>query len=492
MAGPAPAEQGRGDRSLNPKMALFRVTSAAETNRRSLPQVAVDGRLDEPNQQHSESETLLLESLYPAVSNLPIRERLLDFSSTDTSIHDCIMDSDNAQRDVYPYLKDNPVSAGITGEVLVQSSKDAGYAFDDLVDRLLAQPMSKSDSKYSAMFFCLYRKFAAPADLLEAIIDRFEALDKDKNPQVLRVSSQLRYLSIMAQWVAGYPGDFAHELTRRRMTAFITALATNRVFAVAAKEMGCYLEVISTDDDTNWACSDADRERTYTMETSMSHSLLQGLSPTLEAISPADDTSKYHDSMVTGDALNMSARHSATSSDSSILGRSGSSSTGSAQTLLNTFESAQQQARLLVPVARYPLTKLQWHEFMESPDDDIARELTRIDWVMFSSIRPRDLVRHVGSPAHQKEKCKSLEHIDRMIGQFNHVAYWVTNMILLRAKPKHRAKALEKFMSLAWVSVHHHDHKPTINAKHRNCVISITTILSEPSSQASTGVLYSV
>ncbi len=105
------------------------------------------------------------------------------------------------------------------------------------------------------------------------------------------------------------------------------------------------------------------------------------------------------------------------------------------------------------------MTKLQWHEFMETSADDIARELTRIDWTMFSSIRPRDLVRHVGSQTGQKEKCKSLEHIDRMIGQFNHVAYWVTNLILLREKPKHRAKALEKFMALAWVSVQHHDRR---------------------------------
>jgi len=96
---------------------------------------------------------------------------------------------------------------------------------------------------------------------------------------------------------------------------------------------------------------------------------------------------------------------------------------------------------------------------METSADDIARELTRIDWTMFSSIRPRDLVRHVGSQTGQKEKCKSLEHIDRMIGQFNHVAYWVTNLILLREKPKHRAKALEKFMALAWVSVQHHDRR---------------------------------
>lgn len=89
---------------------------------------------------------------------------------------------------------------------------------------------------------------------------------------------------------------------------------------------------------------------------------------------------------------------------------------------------------------------------IDTPEEDIARELTRIDWIMFSSIRPRDFVRHVSLTTNQKKKCKSLENVDRMICHFNHVAFWVANLVLLRDKPKHRAKALEKFMAVTWVS----------------------------------------
>ena len=38
-----------------------------------------------------------------------------------------------------------------------------------------------------------------------------------------------------------------------------------------------------------------------------------------------------------------------------------------------------------------------------------------------------------------------------MIKQFNHVAFFVASMILLRDKPKHRARCLEKFMGIAVV-----------------------------------------
>ncbi len=350
-----------------------------------------------------------------------------------------------------------PTSAERSDELIAHSATDAGYTFDDLVDRLLSQPMSKSDVKYSAIFLCLYRKFAAPADLLTAIIDRFEALEEEDNPQMLRITSQLRHLGIVAQWVAGYPGDFAHPFTRRRMTEFVATLASNRVFAVAAKELGYYLEVISNDDETFWAYSDIRGETADTIYTALGNVSIQSPKSTSDVSFTAGDPGKRYDRVSSDKSLSKSARHSATSSDSSVVGRSGSNSTGSVHTLLSGLESAQRQAELLVPVPRNPLTKAQWHQFMETADEDIARELTRIDWIMFSSIRPRDLVRHVSCRPGRKDRWKSLEHVDRMIGQFNHVAYWVTNVVLLREKPKHRAKALEKFMNLAWVSVEHHN-----------------------------------
>jgi hypothetical protein len=40
-----------------------------------------------------------------------------------------------------------------------------------------------------------------------------------------------------------------------------------------------------------------------------------------------------------------------------------------------------------------------------------------------------------------------------MIKQFNHIAFFVASMILLRDKPKHRARCLEKFMSIAVVRI---------------------------------------
>ena len=329
-------------------------------------------------------------------------------------------------------------------------TKGLGVSFHDLVDRLISQPMSKSDAKFVAIFLCLYRKFAAPLDLISAIMLRFEQLNQSEYPRILRISSQLRYLNILAQWISGYPGDFAHVLTRRNMASFITSLAGNRVFAVASTEMSYYLDVVDKDDDTEWGCSDNTRSRASTVESSRSRSSVQSTSLTLNADLAAEDS--IVESNPEQKIRRQSTRSSATPSTSSSADRSGSQSNGSFQTLLNSVENAQRQAQLLNPVPRNALTKVQWHYLMDTSDDDIAGELTRIDWIMFSSIKPRDLVRHVILPADRKEKCKSLENVNRMINQFNHVAFWVANTILLRNKAKHRAKALEKFMGVAWVS----------------------------------------
>lgn len=319
-------------------------------------------------------------------------------------------------------------------------SKESGASFDELVDRLLSLSMSKSDSKFKAIFLCLYRKFAAPSELTSAIIYRFDRLSCSAQPDINRINSQLRYLSVFAKWISDYPGDFAHPLTRQIITSFLEGIAENRVFAVARKEMNAYLDIVTDDDDTEWACSDSIKSRA-------SRGFL-GIHTTTSMVSPDPLNDLTQDEPM----QRQTTRNSATTSMTSTAGKSGNLSTGSFQTLLNSVESAQRQAQLLTPIPRNPLTKIQWRQFIETPEEDLAKELTRIDWIMFSSIRPRDLIRHVSLPVEQKEKCKSLENVNRMIDHFNHVAFWVANLILLRDKAKHRAKALEKFMGVAWVS----------------------------------------
>jgi hypothetical protein len=302
--------------------------------------------------------------------------------------------------------------------------EEIGFLFEQLVDKLLGQPRSKADAKFASIFLALYRKFASPGVLLTAIIERFEALRNQQLTHVTKIASQQRQLCILEQWVGLYPGDFAYPSTRKMMETFVQSIASDRIFAVASKEMAADLEVVAEDDDTDWAFCDRNRERAK-------YDSGSGISKNMSVLNISDDTASLASTLRSGSS------------------RSTSTTASSSQTMLNVVADAQRRARAIVPNPRVPLTKVQWHALMDQPDELVAKELTRMDFILFTSIRPRDLVRYVGLSSEQKKRCRSLENVHRMIEHFNHVANWVVNFVLLRDKPKHRALMLEKFYRIA-------------------------------------------
>ncbi|KAM0094727.1 hypothetical protein ACP6JD_001795 [Aspergillus fumigatus] len=332
------------------------------------------------------------------------------------------------------------------------SSNETGYTFDELVDRLVAQPMSKQDSKFSSIFLCLYRKFAAPASLLNALIHRFERNEKNITDQLARIADQLRLLNVMAQWVSEYPGDLAYPKTRKRILDFVSTLEKSHFYMFAAKEIGSYLEVNTEDDDVGWPFKDGDVEEFEDQEALYVNSGWSSPSMFLGGPTSGEDEGEEEeeDPIYNMSALDLSEgppEQSTRLSGTSTVDKPGTISSQSFMSLC--IDAAQRESERLELTPTVPLTKIQWRQFMEIPDEDFARELTRIDWIMFNSFRPRDLVRHVSISGPDKDKIQSLKHVNRMIKQFNHVAFFVASMILLRDKPKHRARALEKFMNIA-------------------------------------------
>ena len=354
---------------------------------------------------------------------------LFEETASEASTTDSMHESSGTTPDATPGAQST--TAGIS---------DSGVTFDELVDRLLAQPTSKTDTKFCAIFLALYRKFAAPGLLLEAIVERFDALDRNGTPQIIVTLDQLRYLTILEQWLARYPGDFAFPKTKKRMRTFVGKLSQGPVFGAAGKEMASHLDSVQEDDDTNWAFNDENRASnvndTRTSISSRASTLID------------DPNFNFDDFKLSGSTIfeDLAPRSSNSIADTttSISG----TSTTSSQIMLNV-ETAQRQAEKLQPHPRVPLTKVQWRMLMEIPEEVIAKELTRMDWIMFSSIRPRDLVRQVSLSKSERANCKNLNHVNRMTDHFNHIAFWVANYILLRDKPKHRAFMLEKLMRVA-------------------------------------------
>lgn len=320
-------------------------------------------------------------------------------------------------------------------------AKVAGMTLNDLVDRLLGQPMNKADNNFEDVFLCLYRKFAAPSELFNTILARYESTADDSSIHYLtRTSSQLRMITVVAKWVATYPGDFASPSTSQKLQDFIEKLSVEPAFAAAAQEMRTDLECkVVEDDDTGWARTDADVAAESDESAATSLTKVQSMDPTSSAFL----TGNGEDSMEKPERR-PSVAPSHASRESLPPATPVSTHQG-----YHTVEDYEAEAATLVPAQTLPLTKFRYHMCLDISDDDFASEITRIDWIMFSSIRVRDLVRHVSLPLALKGKCKSLANVNRMIDHFNHIARWVSNLVLMREKAKHRAVMLEKFMRIA-------------------------------------------
>ena len=312
--------------------------------------------------------------------------------------------------------------------ILEKSPKVTGVELGELVDRLLAPRLTKADNSFSDIFLCLYRKFAAPGQLFSAVLVRLDRVRDEKGVHYLtKTATQLRIIEVVAKWVSLYPGDFARMTTRRNLESFIKHLSTEPIFSIAARQMRRNLHVnVIEDDDTGWANCDTSGDEIASKILSKEMAELSSGINSMQFDTDGDTTTRGSDYL----GPNRNSRLSV-------------------QTDLSSVEDYEQAAMMLEPSDHLPMIKARYHIFMEISDDEIAMELTRMDWIMFSSIRVRDFVRHVSLSAAQKEKCKSLQNVNRMINHFNHIAKWVANMILLRDKAKHRAQIMEKFMNIA-------------------------------------------
>jgi len=309
-----------------------------------------------------------------------------------------------------------------SSEDVENREKYKGVPFEELVERLVAIPASKEDTDFATIFFCFYRKVAAPKRLLSAILSEFDKLDDGNIVSIVRTSHQLRICTVILHWISTYPGDLANSHTRHILKDFVDRVGKERIFNGIAKDMLLTLAAIgdNDDEDASWGKVDAEEHR-------------NSLTSFITTSTGSNET---------------------TTSDDSFCDISNPSSSGDLHACPNGSHQTNPHGPLSGQVNDHTSSfvfKEQYILFMDISEEDIAKELTRIDWHLFSMIKPRDFIRHVSVPATEKENNKSLQHINRMIRHFNHVAYWVANLVLERPKPKHRARALEKFMNIAYV-----------------------------------------
>lgn len=83
--------------------------------------------------------------------------------------------------------------------------------------------------------------------------------------------------------------------------------------------------------------------------------------------------------------------------------------------------------------------------FNYSPKD-IATELTRVSYLLFSKIRPKEFFKGLFT---KKDKEKTSPNICILVNRFNTISFWVIEEVLSYDYSSDRAKAIEKFINIA-------------------------------------------
>ncbi|KAK6825722.1 ras guanine nucleotide exchange factor domain-containing protein [Apiospora arundinis] len=212
------------------------------------------------------------------------------------------LDIEESDGESFGYNDDIPILQRNDEMTFDRPAKKTGVTFEELIDRLLAPKMSRSDSNFADVFLCLYRKFAAPGELFSAILTRLEQVKDDKSVHYLtKTSTQLRIIETVAN--------------------------------------------VFEDDDTGWAKADVIEEDSASGASSLGKPEAPRLSDMNESISS-----------LSVEDHNPARRPSATSSLNTDIGV-----TKVHQFQFHSYEDYEREAATMVPTYTMPLTKFRYH-----------------------------------------------------------------------------------------------------------------------------------
>ncbi|PWN33248.1 ras GEF [Meira miltonrushii] len=380
----------------------------------------------------------------------------------------------------------------------LQSAKSVGgyVSIEELWDKLFFSAVSGNDERFLHMFMTFFRGFARPIDLLNQIVVRFDALARgEKSDGVMIRYSLMKLTTMLGDWMQEYPGDLSDPETFSILVDFYDRLLVHPATTHIAAPMQPLLDVVRSapDLDAIWS-KDQDNDkprsvaadvppvkpydtRTRAPSTSSNSAAAVAISRLQEVGRGASETHTTANSDITtaassvashGQSESLKGNRRRSTSDvttisseghksanssaamSNSTGAGGMSGNGSSQYLGNSGQlppigapkgpvSVQMQKAILRNTSNM---------LFEIRDEDIAHELTRIEWDLFCTIGPRDLLRHILVSRSLRAPNSS---VAQSIAHFNYISAWVCSLVLVQSKAKQRAKMLEKFMEVATI-----------------------------------------
>ena len=110
------------------------------------------------------------------------------------------------------------------------------------------------------------------------------------------------------------------------------------------------------------------------------------------------------------------------------------------------YEELFSNKNLLSNIIRDPEKPLSFFNLLEYDSKDIAKELTRISYHIFSKIQPKEFFKGVFT---KKNKDITSPNLTKITNRFNQISFWITEEILSYDFGNDRGEIIEKFIDIA-------------------------------------------
>ncbi|ORX36746.1 ras guanine nucleotide exchange factor domain-containing protein [Kockovaella imperatae] len=311
------------------------------------------------------------------------------------------------------------------------------FSEQTLMNRFFSAIVSAKDDNFLAAFLLTYRRFVTPERLINLLHERLSEVQQYPVATDIRHWALQRLVGGLVDWTRSYPGDFADLAVEQKLRTIIHETSSHLFMAHIFGDLVEFEERLPhlIDLDKSWS---SDNRMSKTLDV---------LSVPLSAASELVlDNNVLYDF------------------ESSV----GKSNTGTLPTTANDSPAPSFHTRSthsLQPEDSYPQREQVAHpkpraEFyrhgvmedagfgrwtaaanylLNSDPATFAAELTRAQWSLFRTIRPRDVFRH--DFGNEKET-----PVNKSVNFFNHMSRWASTMILAHHKAKYRARIYERFM----------------------------------------------
>ncbi|KAI9608506.1 hypothetical protein H4Q26_004689 [Puccinia striiformis f. sp. tritici PST-130] len=356
---------------------------------------------------------------------------------------------------------------------------DSHFEKQVIIDKFVFATVSGNEPSFVDQFLIVFRRFATPFEVLSALISRFEICH------------------VLMSWLEIYPGDFVQPATLTVLKAFNSLLVSVTWLLHYAIEIMPMIKTIGnmTDEDVGWALPD-------TTDESALKAVLDSASRGSVGADAHEDPALPTTPLTTGISLDgsMAYPHSDASPHvdtfpSNFMSTDHVASTA-ASSPVNSFSPQDQQQSKSTDDHKsndhlhHPLSSLDSTEnfiastlplkstltsstfqsdhkselkalldssvlLLSIPEEAIALQITRLEWNIFSQMKPRHLIRYVLAPRDPNNPRKALRDPNSPIAKstdyLNYLAVWLaSSMILIHDKLKSRARVLLKLMKVAY------------------------------------------